>query len=569
MTLDLARFCLDHPGACLVPAFHLGEHGMSAEVRAALAGQGGLSPGHLDLFDRGYALYRARAADLHARAPGSWLPPRKANVLLITDPDRVRPYSVPFLGTSWFLYASDLDPSRSHEEWVSYQLFHVERLSFLKALRAAAGYNLAYFLTRTEEELHDFSRAASRSTRPDSPAFVALARALPWIRSLYHLPLRLPPRPPPERMHRVDGADLLVPASLVPDFQALMAAFETAARTADATFLERQSTPSAPPEAGGRAPAGEIADFLRDERPDVLLVGSSGEVVYDPDQPVQVEEIRRALAPLTPRAKDSLREDLRLVSAKSRAVLGSLRSPDRLPRTSSDVEIGGGVYIRADLRRVVYELAQPGFDPLRQESPPFHRRLLAARAVHEWGHLVFEAGIVHIPPERRAEHEEAVSSLADRWAEVVRAMPDRLADSVREELTALGADVSSAGPALARRTLHRISDYASNVFFRSYLEPEELLSYVLTNVRHHLNEGLGPLAQLARHAIELQYLGLVEGLDPVRYLLETSYFTDYLVRPGVFTEEHVRSVVAATGRVCACYEIDASALAQATGEIGS
>jgi hypothetical protein len=562
MTFDLARFCLDHPGACLVPAFHLGEHGMSAEVRAALAGQGGLSPQHLDLFDRGYALYRARAADLHARAPGSWLPPRKAHVLLITDPDRVRPYNVPFLGTSWFLYASDLDPSRSHEEWVAYQIFHVERLSFLQALRAAVGYNLAYFLTRTEAELHDFSRAAARSTRPDSPAFVALARALPWIRSLYHLPLRLPPRPPPEGIRRVDGADLLVPASLVADFQALCAAFETVARTADATFLERQAAVSA---AGERAPADEIADFLRDERPDVLVVDASGAVVHDPDQPAQPEVIRRALEPLTPRAKDSLREDLRLVSAKSRAVLASLRSPDRLPRTSSDVEIGGGVYIRADLRRVVYELKQPGFDPLRHEAPPFHRRLLAARTVHEWGHLVSEAGIVHVPPERRTAHEEAVSALADCWAEVVRAMPARLADDVRLELAILGATPSSAGPALARRTLHRISDYTSNLFFRSYLEPEELLAYVLNNARHHLNEGIGPLAQLSRHAVELQYLGLVEGIDPVQYLLDTSYFTEYLLRPGVFTEAHLRAVVAATARVCTCYEIDASALVRPAG----
>lgn len=555
VTLDLARFCLDHPGACLLPASHLGERGMSAEVRAVLAGPGGLSPESLDLFDRGHALYRERAAELHARAPGSWLPPRKAHVLLITDPGRVRPYAAPFLGTSWCLYTSDLDPADSNEEWVAYQIFHVERLSFLGSLRAAVGYNLAYFLTRTDDELSAFCHAASRAARPDAPAFAALAAAMPWIRSLHHLPLRPPPAPPPGPLRRVEGADLLVSPAVVPDFQALLAAFESAARAAEAVFVAR---PSAVLDGRERAPADELADFLRDERPEVVVVDPSGRTLYSPDQPVAADEIREALSPLTHRAADSLREDLRLISEKSRAVLSSLRAPERLPRRSDDVETGGGAYVRADLRRVVYEIAQPGFDALREEAPPFHRKLLAARTVHEWGHLAFEAGIVRVPPERRRAHDEAVAALADRYSEVVRAMPERLAGDVRRELSTMGADLSTAGAALSRVTLRRISDYASNVFFRQYLSPEEVLAYVLANTRHHLNEGLGPLGQLARHAIELQYLPLAGVADPVRYLLETSYLEHYLIRPGVFTEERLRAVVDATSAVCACYEIDPS-----------
>lgn len=565
MAFDLARFCLDHPGACLLPAEHLGEGGASAEVRAVLERKEGLSPGHLDLFDRGYRLYRRRAADLHGRAPGSWLPPRKAHVLLITDPDRVPSYSAPFLGASWCLHASDLDPSISHEEWVAYQIFHVERLSFLRSLRAAVAYNLSYFLVLTEDELAAFSRAAALATRPDARAFAALSGALPRIRGLHHLPLRPPPSPPPERMQHVDGADLLVPASLLPDLQRLLATFDAEARAMEATFAERQA---AAPGGRAQAPSDELITYLRDERPDVLLVGPAGEVVYDPREPLLDEPARRSLAGLTHRAAGSLREDLRVVSAKSRAVLASLRDPDRLPRTSSDVEAGGGVYIHAGRRLVVYEVAQPGFDALRREAPPFHRKLLAARTVHEWGHLVHEAGILRVPPERRREHEEAVSALGGVLAAAVHAIPERLSGVVRAELSSLGADPASPGPALAKVALGRISDYTSNLFFRRYLDPEELRAYVLNNVRDHLNDGLGPIAQLTRHAAELQYLRLAGSADPLSHLLETSYFETYMIRSGVFTEAHLRAALDATARVCACHEIDTSAFAEAEAASG-
>jgi hypothetical protein len=556
MSFDLATFCLDHPGACLLPADHLGEQGMSDEVRAVLSRREELPADRLDLLDRGYRLYRERARDLHGRAPGSWMPPRKAHVLLITDPGRAPSYSAPFLGTSWCLHASDLDPAISNEEWVAFQIFHVERLSFLKTVRAAVGYNLAYFLARTDDEIEAFARAASRASRPDAPAFAALAGALPRLRGLHHLPLRPPPKPAPERMHYVDGADLLVPASILPDVQVVLAAFESEARAIESVFSVQQAIV---PEGRARAPVDELADFLREERPAVLLTGPQGEALFDPEQPLSIEALRGALAGLTHRAADSVREDLRLVSAKSRAVLASLRAPDQLPRTSSDVELGGGVYIRADRRLVVYELPQPGFDALRREAPPFHRKLLAARTVHEWGHLVHEAGIVRVPPGRRREHDEAVAALGEVYSRVVSAVPERLADDVRAELRDLGAGPSSAGAALTRATLHRISDYTSNLFFKRYLTPEELRAYVLTNVRHHLSEGVGTLGQLVRHAVELQYLRLAGVSEPLRYFLETSYFEYYMIQSGVFVEEHVRAVLDATARVCACHEVDASA----------
>ncbi|MDI1436871.1 hypothetical protein [Polyangium sorediatum] len=553
------RFYMAHPGALLIPAEHLDEEGIAAlagEERALLQGRLGVSEEHIALFNRGYRLYRARAASLHARAPGSWLPPRKANLLLATDPARVRPYAEPFLGTTWFLYASDLDPTRSHEEYVCYQLFHVERLAFLKALRAAVCFNLSYFLDRTENELHDFSRAASRATRPDAPAFVALARALPWIRTLYHLPLREPPPGRSEGLGHVDGADLLIPKEVRPDLLALFGAFDAAAREMQASFLAAQAAESAE----GPTPVDIVCRFLAEERPDVVLVDPSGKVVYRPEDADKLDDARAALAPLvSTRVAESLREDLRVVSDKSRAVLASLRDPDVLRRTSTEVDLEGGVYIRADLRRIVYELRQPGFDPLREEAPPYHRQLLAARVVHEWGHLVHEAGLVRVPEARKREYEAALGFVEADWETLVAHMPARLAEDVSHELEELRADPASPGPALARGTLTRIADYASNVFFRGYLRSEELQSYIRTNVRHHLNEDLGPLAQLARHALELQYLGLASSGDPLPYFLETSYFDAYFVRTQVYAEGEIRGLLHSMQRLCQCYELDPEA----------
>ncbi|MBK9260529.1 MAG: hypothetical protein IPM54_11960 [Polyangiaceae bacterium] len=264
--------------------------------------------------------------------------------------------------------------------------------------------------------------------------------------------------------------------------------------------------------------------FLESARPDVEIVDGTGKTVYSPEFVGGLDEVRAALKGLASWAGASLEADLRLVDEKSRMVLASLRDPDILSRTSDVVEQDGGVYIRADRRRIVYTLNQPGFDTIREEGSPFHRQLLAARVVHEWGHLVHEARLIEVPETRRAEYDEAVGALEQCWTDIVEAMPARLEEDVTDELEGMHATRASAGRVLARATLSRLSDYVSNVFFRKYLTPDELSCYVRTNVRHHLNEELGPLAQLVRHAMEFQYLALAEIRDPMGYFLGTSYF---------------------------------------------
>ena len=555
--MDLARFCFGQPGAYLIPAEHLGEQGLSADMAEALSREQGLSAADLAFFNEAYALYRARAADLHRRAPASWLPPRSANLVVATDPDRVRPYSAPFLGTSWFLYASDLDPGRSHVEYAAYLLLHVERLAFLGELRAAVAFNLSYWLTRAEPEITAFTDAARRAPRPDAVAFQALARALPWVRELYHVPLRPPPTPAPEPLSRVTVAELYLPRRLHAELYVLMQSFEAGAQAAQERYLAAQRAPSHAFPA--RSPADALCAWLRDERPELVILNGPGEICWQPDAATNTSSLRRALDGLPPLAADSLRADWQVISDRTRAFLGSLRDPDALPRTSGEVELDGGVYLRADLRRIAYDLRQPGFDPLHEEAPPFHRLLLATRTVHEWGHLAHEAGLVRVPDARRPAYDEALLALSARYDDLARALPPRLADEVRAELAGMGADAAAPGTALARITLSRIGDYAANLLARRYLRDEELEAYVRANARHHLAENLGPLGQLTRHTLEVQYLTLTSLPDPLGYFFDTSWFGEYFVRTGVFAEAPVRALFAAMAAVCACWEIDEGA----------
>lgn len=495
--------------------------------------------------------YFARTSALSARAPDSWMPPRRANLAVITDASRVRPYTPPFSGTSWILYESDLDPERSHPEFATFQLVYFERLALLGSVRAALLMSLSYWLDRSDDEAQSFARAASRSTRPDARAFVALARALPWIREVFHSPLREPVSVPAEALLHVEGANLLVPRAMQPELVALIREFDAASREADAAFVARRT--SAPSDAAIDA----LCQWLAERAPSVVVADKTGPSLWSPDAPTDTSRLRPALAGLAPDAAESLREDLATVSRVTHTIETAL-GDRRLVPESHEVEAGGAVYVRPDLRRVVYELEQSAFDARFDVAPPFHRALLAARVAHEWGHLAHESGVVAVPSARRGEHDAAVSVLIDRYIDVVRALPARVEDEARRELDAMGARRDSPrswGESLANTTLARIGDYAANAFARRFCAPEELEAYVRVNVRHHLDEGLGPLAQLARHAIEVQYLAIGSDQRRLEYFFATSWFVPVFVESGVFAAPLVEAVFAATAAVCACYGV--------------
>ena len=82
--------------------------------------------------------------------------------------------------------------------------------------------------------------------------------------------------------------------------------------------------------------------------------------------------------------------------------------------------------------------------------------------------------------------------------------------------------------------------------------------YVRTNVRHHFDENLGLVSELARYAYEVHYLALADL--PRSYFFNTSRFVDYFIHSGIITEENTNALFDAVGRVLACYEIDESKL---------
>jgi hypothetical protein len=87
-------------------------------------------------------------------------------------------------------------------------------------------------------------------------------------------------------------------------------------------------------------------------------------------------------------------------------------------------------------------------------------------------------------------------------------------------------------------------------------------AYVRTNVRHHMNENLGLVSELARYAYEVHYLALANL--PRSYFFETTRFNDYFIKSGIVSEEGINALFDAAGRVLACYSIDESKLALTT-----
>jgi hypothetical protein len=83
-------------------------------------------------------------------------------------------------------------------------------------------------------------------------------------------------------------------------------------------------------------------------------------------------------------------------------------------------------------------------------------------------------------------------------------------------------------------------------------------AYVRTNVRHHLDERLGLVSELARYAYEIHYLDLVDL--PRSYFYRTSRFPDHFISTGIVREEDAEALFDAAGRVLACYAIDETRL---------
>jgi hypothetical protein len=396
-----------------------------------------------------------------------------------------------------------------------------------------------------------FARAAAAATRPDAAAFVQLARVFDWIDDAYHDPLRHPDQDVTEPYIGVNGADVYVPRRVQPQLAALCEAADHAqsvalrnaarfARTARASTLD------------------ELCDWMRDSRAHLILRTADGQTPWSPGS-TDPSAVRRALRDVEEEAARSLLADLAVVHERTRTFFAAMRDPDSLPRSCAMLETGGGAYVDAARRAMVYELKQPGFDSTSGPAPPYHRLLLGARVMHEWGHLAHAGKYLRVTDERRPAYREARAELGERFLQVLNSVPPRLRSRVDDELRALSPQRSEAPAALARKTLARVGDYLSNLMSMHLIPGEEMQAYVRTNVRHHMNEGLGLIDELARYAYEVHYLALA-ALDR-SYFMVTSRVPEYLVHTGVVRADDLNALFDAAGRVLGCYSIDADKLA--------
>lgn len=556
--MELRPFYLAHRELVVIPVEHLSERGVSDELAQVLRVDRGLGDGWLALLTRAQATYWERVKVLYERAPDSWFPPRLQNLCVVLDPEGTRPYHQPFHRSSWMLYASDFDPELSNLEHATYQLVHAERLSTARDMAMAVICAMSYWLLRDDAEVDAFVAACRRSPRPDAAVFQRLADALPWVRTLYHDPLR---RPAPEQrpsLRKVKEAGLWVPEALQAQLHALVPALRADAAAVMEAYLAAAATAPAtdPAVALGGDPVDYVCEWLQRACPPVLVTDEHEAVLWDPDQPQELGALRRVLEGIGGRVAQSLREDLELVGERSTSFLASLRHPERLPKPGDEVDQEGGVYVHATRPLIVYSLAQPGLRPLREPAPPYHRLLVGARTVHEWGHLAEEAGWVGLPAARRDEHQRAQDELRAAVQALLADAPAPFREAAAAEAKVAGRE---PGALVCALVLERMSDFLSNLLARRILPLPEMEAYVRANVYTHFGEEVRPLHLLARHAYEYQYLSLSRIDDPLRYFLRSTWWSDFFVDTGLVPLPHLRALLEATARLCACYEIDEDA----------
>jgi hypothetical protein len=547
----LQRFCLAQADAFAIPAESLTQCGLDPAMTALLLDTERLTTGQLRCLEHGFRLYWERCADLYARAPRSWLPPRQTNLLIVKPECSAIPYLEPFGGTSSMLYLSDLD---THPEYVAALLVHMERLSLLHSVPATMAFNLSYWFERDAASRTAFAQAARSARRPDATAFVALADAFAWIDDLLHDPLRAPENAASEPFFSIEGADLYVPKRLRNELMGLGAAAEAAVRAAieaptPTATVHNTAKPS-------RA-LDQLCEWLQQTRAHVIVHGPHGGTLWTPKHDDSTR-VRRVLAEANEAAVASIHADLRIIDERSRQFLECVHDVEALPTHCAVLETGGGAYIDAAQRAVVYELQQPAFDARAGAAPPYHGLLLGARVMHEWGHVAHTAKILHLPEARRADYAAARAKLGEHFVRVLAAVPVKFRETIAEEMQGIEPRPHEQAKALARKTLARVGDYLANMMSVRLIPGEEMQAYVRTNVRHHLDERLGLISELARYAYEIHYLDLV-GM-PRSYFYSTSRFPDYFIRTGVVRADDAEALFDAAGRVLACYAIDETRL---------
>ena len=547
--MRLAELYLADPRLVLVPIEHLTPTGTSRAFADLVATRRGWSAERLALFDAAFARYWTRSEAL-ARRTRSWPAPRLRHVAVVADPLAVRPY-VQLLNTSaWMLYDCDLDPDASDPELVAYLLVLGDRMALSGEVATAPLQAAAYWFDRSLAERAAFAAAAARSRRPGATALRAVAAALAWLPELRHETLR-----PAESgvSHRpIPGTGLLVPQSLADEPPLLVDECAAAARGALASFHAAWRRPD-------RAAVTALADWLDAAVPRLLVTAQHGRIVWDPAAPARTGALHRELRDADGVAVAAIGEDLRVVDDRSRALFSALVDPDALPRVDATIAQSGYSYLHRTRGLIAYNLHETGMERLRGPVLPYARAMLAARTVHEWAHLVVDAGWVPLVVAER-ERADRIAAFAAEMEAVIAAAPAAIRAITAPDVAELTASGEALGRGLARIVLDRMPDYQANLVARRFLADAEREVYVRHNVRA-LRHEFPPVRlwrMLARFLYEYQYLGFSAVDDARSYFLRSTWFDRDFLESGALDGASFDRLAARVAVLCDCYAVDAS-----------
>ena len=550
----LAEFYLLDPRVVLVPVEHLTDDGLTPELAALVTARAGWTAEHVALFDAGWSLYWSRGTDL-ARRTRTWPAPRRRHVAVVTQPDAVRPY-VQLLNTSaWLVYAADVDPATSGPELLAFVLALGDRMAATGEVTAAAVQAAAWWLERTDEECAAFADAAARSTRPDADAYVAVAEALPWLRSLHHEVLRQPAASAPGRS--IPSTGLLVSMELEAEPPRLVAVWKRSATRVVARHHAtwRRSDP---------ALVTNVCEWLTAEAPPLLVAAENGRIVWDPDAPDRVGALRGVLKAADAVAVEAVHRDLERVASLTHAFLAAVVDTAALPVPDAGTTERGYTYLPPDRRLIAYNLHEPGMERLTGPPLPYEHAMLGARTAHEWAHLADAAGFVPrtVASEDWAElRTELVRGLEDAVARAPAAVRQRTA----ADLAAI-ADGRPIGVALGRLLVTRMPDYRANLVARALMSDVEAETYARHNVRALGREYGAERAWrlLLRYLFEYQYvrpaLGLTRVDDPRTFFFASTGIADELFATAVVDEARFDDLADVVARLCTCHAIDRTRL---------
>ncbi len=552
MNRTIFDYCLQPDGCFTVPIDYLSNTGIDQNFAQYLIDNAVWTAVNIDLFNQAFALYFQRARQLYAQARGFWFPPRIQHICIVTDSDQIRPYFQPFNKNSWLLYQSDFELDSSSLEFAVYQFLHLERMWLLQQIDPVLYANFSYFLTLEDTPIQDFIGGCRKTNRPDAAGFLALAEAMPSIRKMYHQQLKKPVSVV-RNVRVMQDTGLIIPAAVYPALAQCQQKWSHTVAAAINTFRDQHNKAS--------SHCGQtIRRWLVDNHPPLLITGDKGRILWEPGNAEHTDTLQATLHGVTEAAEPDILRDLQTIAFHSQRFLSCLRSPAELSKPADFITEDGLCYIHKQQQLIAYNIGSDRHAArLWQPAPPYERLMLAARTVHEWGHLVAESGWVIIPAARQAERQALEHALVTLFDQIHAEASPAVQKNAAAEVTRLKAETGSLGQTLLQRMLVRIEDYMANLVAYRFLSADEMDTYVRNNVHSHLQSYSteGVYMQLIRLAYEFQYLRLSRIADPFDWFYKSTWFGEYFIDHGVISKTRFEQLLETVQGICDCYELDA------------